>query len=125
MWLLESNFVNIVKGKWVSLSFHNIRNKENSAKAFVSKLRELRIFLKNWNKNVFGNLKIKKDNILNEMLKINKIEESRSLNIGERNVLANLKDELNSILEKEEVMWKQRSRIQWINEGEKYYQIFS
>ena len=88
-----------------------IRNKESFAKSFVLKLRDLRIFLKNWNKNVFGNIKNKKDNILNEMLKINKIEGSNQLNLGERNVLANLKEKLNSILEKEEVMWKQRSRI--------------
>lgn len=123
MWLLETNLFNLVQNKWISLSFYDIRNKDNSAKNFVLKLRNLRIFLKNWNINVFSNIKIKKDNILNEMLKINKIEETRQLYLGECNVLANLKEELNSVLEKEEVMWKQRSRIQWIDEGD-YNTIF-
>jgi len=70
----------------------------------VIKLKNLRLFLKNWNKNVFGSVKIKKENLINEIFKINKISETRNFELAERNVLANFKEELNSILEKEKIM---------------------
>ena len=75
MWLLEDNFNNLVINKWNSLFFYNNRFAGNSAKIFTSKLRNLRIFLKSWSKNVFGSIKIKKDKILSDILTINKIEE--------------------------------------------------
>ena len=121
----RGQLTNLIVNKWNSMLFYNNKNAGNSAKIFVSKLRKLRIFLKNWSKNVFGNIKIKKDKLLSEILVFNKIEENRPLKLAERNVLANLKEELNSILEKEEVMWKQRSRVQWINEGDNNTDFFS
>jgi len=53
----------------------------------------------------------KKKNLINEIFKINKIGKTRILELSERNILANLKEELDSILVKEEIMRKQRSRV--------------
>jgi len=67
---------------------------------FVAKLRCLRSFLKNWSKNVFGSIKIKKVNILKDIFDLNKIEETIRLTLFECNILSDLNEELSYILKK-------------------------
>jgi len=60
MWLVEPSFSHLVINKWNVMNSFYICSEFNSAKTFVLKIRNLRLFLKNWNKNVFGSINIKK-----------------------------------------------------------------
>lgn len=88
-------------------------------KKIVLKLGELRSFLNTVNIVDFGNLNIKRNNILNEILDLDKTSELRNLTSKENFKLNVLKTELNKLTDQKEIMWRQRSRVQWISKGDK------
>ncbi|KAL4391859.1 hypothetical protein AHAS_Ahas03G0287200 [Arachis hypogaea] len=74
--------------------------------------------LKEWNKQVFGNLFKKKRRILNRIVGIQKVP-----SYGENPFLEDLEEnrakKLESILDQEELMWLQKSKQQWIVDGDR------
>lgn len=70
-----------------------------------------------WNKHVFGNIFDRKYICL---ARLNGLQ--RKLKERQSQYLINLerllKVELNEILKQEEALWKQKSRVPWLNEGE-------
>lgn len=63
---MESSFDKMLEVKWNSL-----RNDGNAAKNITLKLRELRNFLKNWEKSCFGSVKERKALLCNDILELN------------------------------------------------------
>ena len=50
--------------------------------------------------------------------------EETSVRSGAHQDVNNIKKELNKLLEKEEKMWQQRSRVQWLESGDKITKFF-
>jgi hypothetical protein len=85
----------------------------------VEKLKLCRKELIGWSKASFGNIKIKLEE-LEETLK-----QLESNNQGQHSAqIKILKMEVNELLEKEEVYWKQRARIAWLKEGDRNTKFF-
>ena len=84
----------------------------------MRKLKFVKSKLKEWNIMTFGDLKERKKLILTDLSRIDLIEQEGNLNsdlVLERTLK---RRELEDVLLKEEVQWRQKSRVKWIKEGD-------
>jgi hypothetical protein len=102
MWLKVKGFVGLVKQWWDSYSFQG-----SPSFVLARKLKALKLDLKKWNEEVFGNVERNKRKLIEDLQAFDVIEESRAL--GEEELLR--KVEVVRDLEKcslmEEVSWRQ------------------
>jgi hypothetical protein len=85
----------------------------------VCKLKALKMNLKTWNEQVFGNIDRNKRMLLDKLWMLDGNEESRTLDSVELMRKAELVRELEKCVLMEEVSWRQKSRVKWLNEGDK------
>ena len=84
----------------------------------MRKLQFMKAKLKAWSRDVFGDLKEEKNNILLDISRIDSIEQEGNLTHDLYLLRASRKRELETLLLKEEVHWRQKSRVKWIREGD-------
>ncbi|XP_039117657.1 uncharacterized protein LOC120253385 [Dioscorea cayenensis subsp. rotundata] len=94
--------------------------------AFVvaKKLAGLSERLRRWAKVCFGSIKLKKLNLLHEVEKLDVLKEARNLSLGELAQELHLLNSLEDIRKQEEINWRQRSRLQWLQEGDENTKFF-
>ena len=84
----------------------------------MRKLQFIKAKSKVWNRDVFGDLKEEKNNIFSDISRIDSIEQEGNLTHDLYLLGALRKRELETLLLKEEVHWRQKSRVKWIREGD-------
>lgn len=111
-WLTHEKFQSYVKDKWFS------------NEPLVSALSQLASDLQIWNKEVFGNLFIQKNTLLARTTGIQHVLSSRR----DRGLIkheSKLRLELDDVPKKKsKIMWYQKSRIDWINNGDRNTTFF-
>jgi len=88
----------------------------NTVNSFVDKVSD-------WNKNVFGNIFVRKRKLLNRLEGVQRALERRW---SERlvNVEREIKEELEKGMGQEEILWFQKSRKEWIKGGDRNTAFF-
>lgn len=114
MWLKEESFADVVTIAWLKGMCRG------SGSPLHHCLEECRLSLTYWNKNYFGHVGKKLASLQTklEMLECQKgsppiMEEIQST-----------RREINDLLDTEEIMWHQRSRINWLKSGDKNTSFF-
>ncbi|RYR24105.1 hypothetical protein Ahy_B02g057597 isoform A [Arachis hypogaea] len=108
MWTHHPEFDTFLSQTWNN----NINN------SLLSSLPNIKQELITWNKHIFGNIFKAKRRIMNRLGGIQRCN-SYGQNPFLDQLEVNLNKELNEILDKEETFWLQKSREQWIVEGDR------
>ncbi|XP_068309652.1 uncharacterized protein [Pyrus communis] len=112
MWLRHENFKEFVAGYW-----------SNGGCSVADKTCALVKPLKKWDIQVFGHLKQRKRRLLARIDGIQKV-----LRRGPNKFLSKLEDELiseyNEVLNEEAIFWHQKSRLMWLQEGDRNTNFF-
>ena len=86
---------------------------------FQQRLKNLKQHLKTWNKSTFGNIFQAQENLKQQMQTLQQQIRSQGLTEDLKTHEMLLNNQLAERREQEEVLWRQKSRIQWLKEGEK------
>ncbi|XP_077228445.1 uncharacterized protein LOC143861405 [Tasmannia lanceolata] len=117
-WLDEPSLFEIVERAW-SKKVHG-----NPMFILVQKLREAKFNIKEWNANVFGRIDIEAP-ILRQNLETTQIALATNPANTNLRMEANLaKLNYSAIAQKEEALYRQKSRIQWLNLGDSNTKFF-
>ena len=114
MWLSDVGCAELVEASWSSYS-HGYGDG-----AIIKKVERCGRDLAWWNHNVFGNVR-KELTKKKEMLVI---AENEAQVHGQNAWVRALKEEINSLLDKEAHMWSQRSRTLWLKNGDNNTKFF-
>ena len=119
MWLKSDGFINRVQQWWNSYQYSG-----SPGYAMVQKLKFLKADLSRWNKEVFGDVNVRKNDLMAQIQVLDMIEENKHLSTEEAVAKAQLQTDLEKVLLMEEIKCRQTSRATWLREGDKNTRFF-
>ena len=91
---------------------------------FASKLKALKLDLKKWNAEEFGNVEDKMNKLWKNLEVLDLLEDSRPLSYDETLEKERLCIDLKKVTLMVEICWRQKSRAIWIREGDRNTKFF-
>ncbi|RVW34407.1 Transposon TX1 uncharacterized 149 kDa protein [Vitis vinifera] len=113
MWLQHTNFKENFRDWWSGFQGNGWEGHK-----FMRRLQYVKAKLKEWNKFSFGELKEKKKSILNDLANFDAIEQEGGLNPDLLSQRASRKGELEELILREEIHWRQKAKVKWVKEGD-------
>ncbi|RVX19478.1 hypothetical protein CK203_005375 [Vitis vinifera] len=119
MWLQHHSFKECFSSWWREFEGNGWEGHK-----FMRKLQFVKAKLKDWNKNTFGMLKERKKTILDEIANIDANEQEGALSSDLAVQRAVRKGELEEIILREEIHWRQKAKVKWVKDGDCNSKLF-
>jgi ferredoxin-like protein FixX len=88
------------------------------------KLKYIKYKLKEWNKEIFGNINQEKKNIEDKMRKLQKVCIAEGYTDDRKKEEIQMTQQWEARCQQEEILWCQKSQIRWLKEGERNTKFF-
>ncbi|KAL5566576.1 hypothetical protein UlMin_029740 [Ulmus minor] len=111
MWLEHSGFRQECEQWWRGIEVEGWESYR-----MMEKLRALKNKIKAWNKEVFGDTRLIKKEVVEKIAGLDKKEETSQLDVGERELRVSLRNQVEELVFKEAVAWRQKMKFRWIKE---------
>ena len=98
-----------VKKWWEAYQFYG-----TPSYILAHKLKVLKLDLKRWNEEVFGNVSFKRKLLFEKLIEMDVLAETRPLSAAEKSQRENLVADLEKQSLMEEICWRQKSRALWL-----------
>ena len=119
MWLKVDGFVDKVRSWWEAYTFRG-----SPSFRIASKLQVLKLDLKKWNEEEFGNVESRMCKLWKDLNDLDLIADCRPLTDEEILEKDWLRTELEKVTLMEEICWRQKSKALWIREGDRNSKFF-
>ncbi|KAF7824023.1 reverse transcriptase [Senna tora] len=118
MWLLDDSCKKVFSDAW------NINELGSLAYLFVSKCRNVMITLKKWNREVFGHVQSKISALQQQIIALQQQVGEYVQDVTVSATEASLRNELEDLLDKEELLWAQKSHQMCLVQGDRNTKYF-
>ncbi|KAJ9707044.1 hypothetical protein PVL29_002161 [Vitis rotundifolia] len=113
MWLQHPSFKENFRNWWSGFQGNGWEGHK-----FMRRLQFVKANLKEWNKVSFGELNERKKSILKDLANFDAIEQAGGLTPDLLVQRALRKGELEELVLREEIHWRQKARVKWVKEGD-------
>jgi len=114
-WIDHQTFMQNIQSWWTQTTIEG----DNIMYIFQQKLKIIKANLKRWNKNTFGNIFQAKRELEEKMAGLQRTMIKEGPNEERLAQESNLQKKWEERLRQEELLWKQKSRVQWLKHGER------
>ena len=118
-WLTHPSFLETVSNSW-----QNSVHATCPMTVMQLKLKRLKVVLKDWNANVFGNIHSQVEKAIEQLLAIQNDIDTLGHSIPRDKAEENAQLNLQVALSRQEKFWKEKARIKWIKEGDRNSAFF-
>jgi exonuclease III len=119
-WLSHPNFQELAR-HWWSIAETQRRTKMY---CFQQKLKHFKQQVRKWNKEIFGNIFQERKTLEQKLENLQGQFIHAGYTITQQQQESELKRQLEEKHKQEEILWRQKSRVQWLDEGEKNAKFF-
>ena len=118
-WMEHKNFGRDFKKWWLEVSVDGWERYK-----WMKRLQKIKPCLKEWNTDVFGDLRLMEAGLHHRLKELDMLESSATWSEELREEREKLKKELNDILVKREIVSRQKMKVQWAKEGDANSRLF-
>eukprot|EP00253_Pinus_taeda_P028863 PITA_28863 len=114
IWLTHLDFINNIAKWWIE----DMHIQGTRMFLLHKRLKHIKLRLKDWNKNEFGNIFEAKNVFEGKMQELNQALSTDGFDRVRNDQVTKHHQDWENLCKQEEIFWRQKSRVQWLKEGE-------